>query len=172
MRRPATLVLEFCVGCLAMACGCSSTSNVQKLLPEGGEASRDSAPAKDATPVVIIDPKNCIPPGAPGYCSPMGGQCDMTGLGMAEICTADLSGTPKHAWYCTLPCAKPGDCHGGATCASTPMGSRCVPKSCAYLLPDGGPSDSGVPEAAVEGGPKDSSADGPGDGSADSGAPG
>ena len=167
---PALLVLEFCAGGLMAACG-SSSIGVQNPMPEGGEAGRDSAPTKDAKPHVIIDPKNCIPPGAPGYCSPGGGQCDMTGLGMAEICTGDLIGTPMHAWYCTLPCSKPSDCHAGASCASTPMGSRCVPESCVYLLPDGG-IDSGVPEAGVEGGAKDSASDRAAESSVDSGAPG
>jgi hypothetical protein len=64
--------------------------------------------------------------------------------GAPEICTADLTGTPSHDWYCTLPCSKTSQCGAGATCASTPTGSRCVPTSCDSFIPDSGPSDGGT----------------------------
>jgi hypothetical protein len=107
-------------------------------MPEGGDvASTDAPTVKDVVPDVIIDPKNCVPPGSPDYCSPGGGQCVMAGPGgTIEDCTADLPGTVAHDWYCTLPCSKPEDCSGGSSCTFTPMGSRCVPKSCDYLIPD------------------------------------
>jgi hypothetical protein len=111
----------------------------------------DAAVAKDAGPDVIVDPKNCVPPGtmsnsegAGGYCSPGGGQCAMAGPeGAPEICTADLTATPAHDWYCTLPCSKTIPCGAGATCANTPMGSRCVPTTCESFIPDGG-ADAGT----------------------------
>lgn len=132
--------------------------------PEGGEGGRkDSGAPKDSAPDVIIDPENCVSPGSADYCSPGAGQCDRVGPGGSpEICTADLAGTPKHAWYCTLPCSKPSQCTGGATCVRTPMGSRCVPKSCDDRVPDAG-EDSGDGESGAEGGTKDSGADGPKD---------
>jgi hypothetical protein len=101
-----------------------------------------------------------VPPGSPDYCSPGGGQCVMAGPGgTIEDCTADLPGTVAHDWYCTLPCSKPEDCSGGSSCTFTPMGSRCVPKSCDYLIPDSeAPTESGS-EAAAEGGVPDSSVD-------------
>jgi|HubBroStandDraft_2_1064218.scaffolds.fasta_scaffold38571_2 hypothetical protein len=89
--------------------------------------------------------------------------------GSAEICTADLGGTPSHDWFCTTPCSKPSECGSGTTCANGPMemGLRCVPKTCDSFIPDSGPTDSGPSEAAAESGPKDSSTDGPHDGSTD-----
>jgi hypothetical protein len=150
-----TLALEFSSAALLFACGTSSSNGK----PDGG-GGHDSAVAKDGgADVIIIDPKNCVPPGTPGYCSPGGGQCDMAGPGgMAEICTADLAETPAHGWYCTSPCDEASACTGGDTCESTPAGSRCVPKSCDYLLPEGGPVDSGK-DAPTESGPGDGSND-------------
>jgi hypothetical protein len=155
-----TLALEFSSLALMFACGTSS-SNTK---PDGG-GGHDSAVAKDGgADVIIIDPKNGVSPGTTGYCSPGGGQCDMEGPGgMAEICTADLPGTPAHDWYCTSPCDEEAStCTGTTTCESTPSGSRCVPKSCDYLLPEGGPVDSGV-DATKDVGVGEATTDAPGE---------
>jgi hypothetical protein len=153
------------------ACGSSSGSPMKKTPPHDAGGPDTSKP-KDASADVVVDPKNCVPPGtspnsagAGGYCSPGGGQCDMAGPeGTAEICTADLTGTPAHAWYCTLPCEKTTQCGAGATCASTPSGSRCVPKACLDLLPEGGLEDSEV-EGSTDAGPSDAELDAPPDAS-------
>lgn len=106
----------------------------------------------DVTADVIRDPANCVPPGTAsndqgigGYCSPGGGQCAITGPGGSpRICTADIAGTPAHAWFCTYPC--PTNCGGGAACVTTAMGSECVPTSCDYLGVDASvpPVDAGA----------------------------
>jgi hypothetical protein len=153
-----------------VGCSSSSPSGPLKPVPDGGDAGdarTDAGVPKDVGADVIVDPKNCVPPGtipnsqgAGGYCSPGGGQCDMVGPGgVAEICTADLSGTPAHDWFCTLPCMKTPECGAGATCAPTPMGSHCVPESCDSFVPDGGPVDAGMPDGEEEAGPGDASAD-------------
>ena len=88
---------------------------------------------------MIVDPSNCVPPGAApndqgigGYCSPSGGQCASAGPGGSpRICTADLAGAPAHGWFCTYPC--PTNCGAGAACVPTSMGSDCVPTSCDAL---------------------------------------
>jgi hypothetical protein len=136
---------------LVLLAACSSSSPASEKTPQDSGADRDarSSPPKDAAADVIVDPKNCVPPGTPsnsagvgGYCSPGGGQCDMVGPeGTAEICTADLAGTPAHDWYCTTPCSMPGQCGSGATCANTPAGSRCVPTKCLSLVPEAGVPD-------------------------------
>ena len=80
---------------------------------------------------------------------------------LGDICTADLAGTPPHGWYCTMPCDEEAStCAEGTTCESTSTGFRCVPKSCDYLLPDGGPADSST-EAATDSGTGDASTDAP-----------
>ncbi len=135
---------------------CGSSSNNAMVPPPSDAGGLDSAPPKkDSGPHIIVDPKNCVPPSSSEYCSPAGGQCAMAGPGgTAEICTADLLGTPAHAWYCTLPCSSKSSCAGGTSCKDTPMGSRCVPPSCDALLPEAGvdAGDSG----ADGGGPGDS----------------
>jgi hypothetical protein len=158
-----TLALEFSSLALLFACGTSGSNGK----PDGG-GGKDSGAVKDAgADVIIIDPKNCVPPGSPEYCSPGGGQCDMEGPGgMAEICSADL-GAPAHDWYCTSPCDEEAStCTGTSTCESTPSGSRCVPESCDYLLPEGGPVDSGK-DASKEAGAGEASTDAPGEASHD-----
>ena len=111
------------------------------------------ADAGDAGIDVIIDPQNCVPPGTKpndqgmgGYCSPGGGQCDTAGpSGAPRICTADVSGTPEHAWFCTYPCTTSATCGAGVSCISNSQGSGCVPDICDYLA-DGG-LDSGTDAA-------------------------
>lgn len=120
-----------------------------------GDAPKDAgADAADAGPDVIIDPQNCVAPGTKpndqgmgGYCSPGGGQCDTAGPGgAARICTADVTGTPEHAWFCTYPCTTSATCGTGASCISNSQGSGCVPDVCDYLA-DGG-LDSGADAAS------------------------
>jgi hypothetical protein len=121
-----------------VAFGCSSSSSSGST---GGDSGSDS---KD-------DPNNCVAPGTPGnelgiggYCSPLGGQCDKAGPGGApRICTADITSTPAHAWFCTYPCSHDTDCGSGNVCATTAKGSGCVPSACGYL-DDGGVLDSGT----------------------------
>jgi len=161
-RRLLTSLALLLLHAAALAAGCGSGDKVetQKPPPDAGEASADTSPAKDVAAKVIDDPMNCVAPDAKGYCSPGGGQCDGAGPGgSAEICTADLTETPAHAWYCTTPCSMTTECAGGAECKSTPMGSRCVPPSCDRLLPEAGPTDSGGHDAAVDSAP-DSISDG------------
>jgi hypothetical protein len=95
---------------------------------------------------VINDPANCVPPGTAGnalgiggYCSPLGGQCDTAGPGgAARICTADLTSTPAHAWFCTYPCSQPSDCGSGEVCFQNAQGAGCIPNTCLYLDADAG----------------------------------
>ena len=118
--------------------GCSNGDNTT----DGG----NDATSADVSPDVIIDPQNCIPPGTKpndqgmgGYCSPGGGQCDKAGPGGApRICTADVGGTPQHAWFCTYPCDPSFNCGSGAQCVTNAQGSGCVPVACFYLAGDGG----------------------------------
>jgi hypothetical protein len=165
----SVVIVSLCPG--SIGCGSSSSSPEKRPGMDSGMTPDGSKP-KDAAADVIVDPKNCVPPGTAsnsdgvgGYCSPAGGQCDMVGPeGVAEICTADLDGTPAHDWYCTMPCSKTSQCGAGATCASTAMGSRCVPKSCDAFVPEGG-LDSGAdvlgdaPGDVVDDAPRDASVD-------------
>lgn len=117
--------------------GCSNNSG-------GSDAGSDAT--TDAGVDVIIDPQNCVAPGTKpndqgmgGYCSPGGGQCDTAGPGGApRICTADVAGTPAHAWFCTYPCDPTTNCGTGATCLGDSMGNGCVPTACDYLAGDAG----------------------------------
>ena len=114
--------------------------------PDGG----GNDATTDVSPDVIIDPQNCVAPGTKpndqgigGYCSPGGGQCDNAGPGGSQrICTADVPGTPAHAWFCTLPCDPSINCGAGAQCINAAQGSGCVPNSCDYLE-EAGAGDSG-----------------------------
>jgi hypothetical protein len=97
---------------------------------------------------VILNTSNCVPPGTAsnsqgigGYCSPMGGQCASAGPdGSATLCSADFTGTPGNAWFCTYPCTPGFDCGSGSTCITEASSgqSGCVPTSCAFLAGDGG----------------------------------
>ena len=126
------------------------------------DAGKDSGNPADVGPDVIIDPMNCVPfgtkpnsQGIGGYCSPGGGQCMAAGPDASgRLCTADIPGTPAHAWFCTYPCtaSPPGQCGTGATCVTETEGSGCVPLICGYLadggLPDGAPLADGGVDAA------------------------
>jgi polyhydroxybutyrate depolymerase len=113
---------------------------------DGG--SRDAGTrSHDASADVIVDPKNCVPPGTQnnaagvgGYCSPGGGQC----MDAGTICTADFgSMVPAHAWFCTDVCnAEAGTVACGSpgpACLATPAGlAVCLPEMCLGFLGDGG----------------------------------
>ncbi len=151
--RPFSLA---CLATLALACSSSSGAPTGTTGNKDGgkDAASDSAadgtvaeataPGTDAHPDVIIDPHNCVAPGATsagagvgGYCSPGGGQCLHAGPGgSATTCTADIF-APPHEWFCTVSCTTTSDCGGGGgTCLSAPFGQICVPASCANGLGD------------------------------------
>ena len=103
------------------------------------DAGGNDATMDNMGPDVISDPSNCVAPGTSsnmqgigGYCSPGGGQC------APRICSADLAGTPAHAWFCTTPCDITTSCGAGASCLTTATGPICVPSSCGFLGLDGG----------------------------------
>ncbi|HEY1955189.1 MAG TPA: hypothetical protein VGH28_06240 [Polyangiaceae bacterium] len=131
------------------------------------DAGSDAPSGSDVKPDVIIDPANCVAPatanddrGVGGYCSPGGGQCAASGPGGSpRICTADLSGTSAHDWYCTYPCSQDSDCGSAASCLSTSQGKMCVPPACAP------PQDAGTdaPSDAATDSPDDAATDAPAD---------
>jgi hypothetical protein len=129
--------------CIASIGACSSSSNVVGTTTDSGAAS-DAVSGGDTG--VINDPQNCVPPGTAGnslgiggYCSSLAGQCDSAGPGgAARICTADLTSTPAHAWFCTYPCSGPSDCGSGEVCFQNAEGAGCIPNTCLYLDVDAG----------------------------------
>jgi hypothetical protein len=146
----------------AIIAGASILGGAFVACSNGNGQADGGSDAGDAGIDVVIDPQNCVPPGtAPndqgmgGYCSPGGEQCVTAGPGGApRICTADVTGTPAHAWFCTYPCTSSSMCGTGASCITTAMGSGCVPTVCDYL------DDAGLIDS-----PTDAPTDAPGDGS-------
>jgi hypothetical protein len=134
----------FTFACVASFAACSSSSSSGTTTTQG-----DSGPGGDGSTGgdggnVINDPANCVPPGTAGnslgiggYCSPLGGQCDTAGPGgAARICTADLTSTPAHAWFCTYPCSHGSDCGSGEVCFQNSQGAGCIPNTPACLSLD------------------------------------
>jgi hypothetical protein len=182
--RSAHLVLSLVTLAFGViACG-SSSSNNGPPSDAGTDIGADVVSMPEAGADVIVDPMNCVPfgtagndQGIGGYCSPSGGQCNVVGPGgSARICTADVPGTPPHAWFCTYPCMHTTECGAGAACVTTSMGSSCVPTACDLAdggMPDAAPEtgdDSSMPDGAGDSG--DGSPDGSTDGSNDSPADG
>jgi hypothetical protein len=138
-------------------------TGTKKPKPDSGTVTHHDAGQGDAgsgDAGIIIDPDNCVAPGTPnnsegvgGYCSPNGEQCLKAGPGgTPTICTADIGGTPAHAWFCTYPCTTQSMCGTGNTCVTTAAGSGCVPDACLSLA-DGGFSTDGASDALqAEGG--------------------
>ncbi|MGH7286004.1 MAG: hypothetical protein ACRELY_31170 [Polyangiaceae bacterium] len=132
----------------AAACSSSSSASDDSSSGDSGTdgttGGGDSGANKDSG--ITDDPDNCVKPGTGGnslgiggYCTPLGGQCDDAGPGGApRICTAEVSGTPAHAWFCTYPCEHTSDCGEGAVCFQNVEGSGCVPTACLYLDVDAG----------------------------------
>jgi hypothetical protein len=172
MKAYRPIVLAATAGLLAAACSSSSStppmmtgqdSGTQKKADAGHDATKDTGNvgASDAVPDVIIDPNNCVAPGAlfsqkgiGGYCSPMGGQCAHAGTGgTPTLCTADFS-APAHEWFCTITCTTTTDCGaGGGVCVAAPFGQFCVESACAKALGDAG---EGAFDAGVDSGTHDS----------------
>ncbi|MEO7113446.1 MAG: hypothetical protein ABI183_23605 [Polyangiaceae bacterium] len=127
---------------MASFAACSSSSSSGSTATADSGAGSDGATAGDTG--VINDPDNCVAPGTAnnsfgvgGYCSPLGGQCDTSGPGgAARICTADLTSTPAHAWFCTYLCSHTSDCGSGEVCFQNPQGAGCIPSSSACLSLD------------------------------------
>lgn len=94
----------------------------------------------DASPEVRDPDANCVKPGTPNNDAGVGGYCetqeDCKKLD-GGLCTAKYTDDPT-AWFCTLPCDDTSQCGFGAICVADPLGSGCVPLSCA------GPQDGGV----------------------------
>ena len=147
LRSIAFVGLGLAVG-LFGAAACSSSSDNGTGTSDGGSTDAstggDSSSNKDSG--TTDDPNNCVPPGTPGnslgiggYCTPLGGQCDKAGPGgAARICTGDISGTPAHAWFCTLPCSHTSDCGENAVCYENSEGAGCIPTACLALDADAG----------------------------------
>jgi hypothetical protein len=152
----------FAVACVASFAACSSSSSSGSTTTDDAGTGGDSGANVDSG--VINDPANCVPPGTAGnslgiggYCSPLGGQCDTAGPGgAARICTADLTSTPAHAWFCTYPCSQPSDCGSGEVCFQNAQGAGCIPNTCLYLDADAGSiitgDDAGTDTDAGDGG--------------------
>jgi hypothetical protein len=155
MKRFLGLGISVLVLGFGYVTACSSSSTTSSGPQDAGKTSEGGGGGGDAA--VINDPMNCVAPGTAnnsqgigGYCSPGGGQCTTAGPGGApRICTADVDGTPMHAWFCTYPCSGSTDtttCGPGAACVTATMGTGCVPMSCAFLEDAGtsGGDDSGT----------------------------
>jgi hypothetical protein len=171
-RRIIIAVAVASAGLLVAACSSSSSTSqvmtgqdggTQKKADAGHDATKDvgSVGAADVLPDAIIDPNNCVAPGAPfsqkgigGYCSTGGGQCAHAGTGgTPTLCTADF-GAPAHEWFCTITCTTTTDCGaGGGTCVAAPFGQFCVESACAKALGDAG---EGAFDAGVDSGTPDS----------------
>lgn len=148
LRSIAFVGLGLAVGLFGAAACSSSSDNGTGTSDAGsgtdGTTGGDSGGGKDSG--VINDPQNCVAPGTTGnslgiggYCSPLGGQCDTAGPGgAARICTADISGTPAHAWFCTYPCSHTSDCGNNAVCYQNDQGAGCIPTACLALDADAG----------------------------------
>ncbi len=143
-RTVAFVSVAFTFACVASFAACSSSSNNVGVVGVTDSGAGDTGTTADSG--VINDPDNCVPPGTAGnelgiggYCSPLGGQCDTAGPGgAARICTADLTSTPAHAWFCTYPCTGPSDCGSGEVCFENNEGAGCIPNSCLSLDVDAG----------------------------------
>ena len=141
---------------LALAASSSSTTPTRPAdaTKDPGHATKSDATsaapvetsvgAPDSQPDVVIDPLNCVAPGASsselgigGYCSPGGEQCLHAGSGGTPTdCSADF-GAPSHEWFCTITCTLSTDCGpGGGTCVTTPFAQVCVPTACNKNLGD------------------------------------
>jgi hypothetical protein len=142
----AYVLVASSVGLIVSMGACSSSSNSATTTGDAGSDSATSGDSGGSDSGVINDPDNCVPPGTAGnelgiggYCSPLGGQCDTAGPGgAARICTADLTSTPAHAWFCTYPCTGPSDCGSGEVCFENNEGAGCIPNSCLSLDVDAG----------------------------------
>lgn len=141
-KTVAFVSAAFGFACVASFAACSSSSSSGTTDTTDSGTGTDGATAADSS--VINDPDNCVPPGTAGnelgiggYCSPLGGQCDTAGPGgAARICTADLTSTPAHAWFCTYPCSQPSDCGSGEVCFQNAQGAGCIPNTNACLSLD------------------------------------
>ena len=137
----STLVSFGCIAGIGMMGACSSSSS-SSTASDASTLQDVVVPSDDAA--VVNDPDNCVPPGTAGnslgiggYCSPLGGQCDTAGPGgAARICTADLTSTPAHAWFCTYPCSQQSDCGNGEVCFQNAQGAGCIPNTPACLSLD------------------------------------
>ena len=138
LRSFAFVGASLALGLFGAAASTSSGDSGTDGTTGGDSSTKDSG--------IVNDPQNCVPPGTPnnangvgGYCTPLGGQCDTAGPGgAARICTADLTSTPAHAWFCTFPCEHTSDCGSGSVCFESDQGSGCVPTACLSLNADAG----------------------------------
>jgi hypothetical protein len=155
VRNAVVVALALSAGLATLPLACSSGSSGSGNVAEGGS---DGPPSVDAVPDIVIDPSNCVPPGTAnnsqgigGYCNPGGGQCVMMGIGSQSTdCSGDVSGTPAHAWFCTVPCTASTNCGTGASCVTTAMGAYCIPPSCGFLGEGGSGVDSGGNDSASD----------------------